>query len=144
MVRFEAKVDWWIGASLAAAVLIPLVAGIATASLWLGGLAIAEALFIFGFGYPQYYDLNADELVIRAGLRRFRIPYPDITVARPSFDSRSSLALSLDRVEIRYGPGGYLLIAPKRQRQFLEELARRAPNLVRRGQDFSVPFSPLS
>ena len=55
-----------------------------------------------------------------------------------------SLALSLDRGEIRYGPGGYLVIAPKQQRQFLEELARRAPNLVRRGQDFSVPFSPLA
>ena len=54
---------------------------------------------------------------------------------RAGWDGRASLALSLDRVKIRYGPWSELLIAPENPDAFYADMAAHAPHLTRRGPD---------
>jgi hypothetical protein len=49
--------------------------------------------------------------MIRAGFSNRKIPDANIVAVRPSSDSRSALAMSLDRVQIVYGPSSEILIA---------------------------------
>ncbi|HOL72840.1 MAG TPA: PH domain-containing protein [Bryobacteraceae bacterium] len=95
---------------------------------------------VVGFIYPQYYETNPDCLLLRAGLRRIRIPYSHITAVRPTFDMRSSVAMSLDRVLIEY-QNGWQLIAPKDKVRLIEDVQTRAPQLSRRGQGLVLTAS---
>jgi hypothetical protein len=67
--------------------------------------------------------------MIRAGFSNRTIPYASIVAVRPSSDSRSALAMSLDQVQIVYGPSSEILIAPDHQELFFAEIARHAPQL---------------
>jgi hypothetical protein len=134
--RHAAKVDWLIGMATLAGLVVPCVSAITTSTPWGYAASIFVAFLIFGFCYPQWYETTADALVIRAGLTTRRIPYSKITAARPSSSTRSSFAMSLDRVEIVYG-AKKLLIAPKDQAAFFSDLAARAPQLYTQSQNIS-------
>ena len=108
----------------------PIVMATISRSYWLYGMAIPIWVIVFGFCFPQSYETTADALVIRAGISKRTIPYSSITAIRPSSDSWSALALSLDRVQVEYASGG-LLIAPKDQAAFLTDLASRALQLCK-------------
>ncbi len=133
----KAKIDWWIGAAIIAGMTLPFVSAVTTHTRWMyaiGGLVVG---LVFGFCYPQSYETTGDALLIRAGLSRQRIPYGEITSVRPSTDSRSAAALSLDRV-LSSATGGDALIAPADQQAFFDDLAARTPHLSRRGQDLVI------
>lgn len=120
--RYPSKVDWWIAASvgmgvigLATAVLvtqspIALIAGVAS-------LAVLAALC-----WPCDYTLEDNELVVRSGCIRWRIPYSQVTKIKPTSNPLSAPAWSLDRVEIVYN-GKSMLISPVRKDEFMIELA---------------------
>jgi hypothetical protein len=135
--RYKAKVDWWIGASIVIGLIAPVVVARQFAAGSMYCLPVAVWALVFGFCYPQSYETTATGLVIRAGLSKRTIPYAGITAVRPSSDSRSALALSLDRIQIEYG-AGELLIAPQDQAAFFADLALRAPQLSKRGQDLVI------
>ncbi len=141
--RYKAKIDWWIGASLAAAVVIPALGSFTDRGgpgLWIG---LAALLFILGLGFPQWYETAPDGLVIRSGLVTRRIPYQQITAVRATADGRRwqgfSVALSQDRIEVEYG-GRSITIAPQDQEAFYADVASRAPQLSKRGQNLEVSF----
>ncbi len=138
--RYEAKVDWWIGAALVAGMVIPVVAGIASKTPVTYAVAAFDAVLILGFLWPQSYETAPDALVVRAGLTTRRRPYASILAVRPSTDSRSALALSLDRVLIESSAGDFL-IAPRNQEAFFAEMQALCPQLVRRGQELVVPLA---
>ncbi|MGE5567422.1 MAG: PH domain-containing protein [Rhodospirillales bacterium] len=138
--RHPAKIDWWIGVCVIAALAFPLATAIAMPSLRAYAASALTFALVFGFLYPQYYETTADCLLLRAGLRRIRIPYSHITAVRPTSDMRSSFAMSLDRVLIEY-QHGWQLIAPKDKVRFFEDIQTRAPQLVKRGQDLVVALS---
>ncbi len=140
--RHEAKVDWLIGLAIVAALVVPCVSAITKSTPWGYAASGIVALLVFGFCWPQWYETTADALVIRAGLTTRRIPYSTITAVRPSSDTSSSLAMSLDRVEIEYG-SKRILIAPKNQDAFFSDLATRAPQLSRQGQNLVTLFAPI-
>ena len=137
--RYKAKIDWWIGATLVSGILVPGLAALVESTPWVCLVSASSAVAVFGFLCPQWYETAPDALVIRAGLTTRRIPYSEITAARPSSDNRSSLAMSLDRVEIEYG-SKQLLIAPRDRQAFFRDLETRAPQLARRGQDLVLSF----
>jgi hypothetical protein len=103
-------------------------------------VAAFDAVLILGFLWPQSYETAPDALVVRAGLTTRRRPYASILAVRPSTDSRSALALSLDRVLIESSAGD-LLIAPRDQAAFFAEMETRCPQLTRRGQELVVPLA---
>ena len=129
----KAKIDWWI----AAALLLGVVSALAERNLW---ITIPLFLAVGICGYPQSYQTSDKGLVIHAGLIRRFIPYQAITFVGLTEDGAYSLAFSLERVRIRYGRGAGLVIAPADCRAFLADMAQRAPQLTRRGQDLVLAY----
>jgi hypothetical protein len=135
--RYEAKVDWWIGAAIAVGIVVPIVVGLKLKMPWVCAASALDAILVFGFLWPQWYETGLDALVVRAGLTTRRRPYAGILAVRPSTDSRSSLALSLDRVLIESASGD-LLIAPRDREAFFADLAAHCPQLSRQGMELVV------
>ncbi len=131
---YKAKIDWWI----AAAILIGVAAPFAGCKLW---ITVPLFLGVGICGYPQSYQTTEKGLVIRAGLVKRVIPYEAIAFIGPSEKEDLGLTLSLDRVKIRLATGGELLIAPADYRAFLADMAKRAPQLTRRGQDLVLAYT---
>ncbi len=123
--KYRGKVDWWIGAVLAGALLLPAHEAVFTRAHWVGVIPVSLAALVFGLYYPQEYETAADSLLIRAGFRTIRIPYSDIRSVEPSSDISSALAMSLDRVLIVFG-SSEILIAPDRKQEFLADLRLKA------------------
>lgn len=132
--RYRCKIDWWIGVSFVSGLVIPLWFAVAENSLPHYAIFAGNCIVIFGFCFPQRYETTETHLVVRAGLRTIRIPYSEMTTVRPSSDSRSALALSLDRVLIEYQSSA-VMIAPENQDAFLADVQARAPQLSKRGGD---------
>jgi hypothetical protein len=75
------------------------------------------------------YTLTAEELLIRSGPFRWRIALSDVHEVSPSRSWRSSPALSLDRLRIRYGAGRSILVSPRERQQFIDSLRQRCPSV---------------
>lgn len=102
-------------------------------ALPLGVLAVMWAL-----AYPCEYSFEANDLVVRTGFLRIRIPLLSITTVKPSRSLASAPAWSLDRLEIRYGRTQRVLVSPREKAAFVAELEERAPQLVRDGDALVV------
>lgn len=137
--RFPSRVDWWLAALLVALPVIGLVTAIALQLSGDGG-AFVGWLSLLGIGllyvgvvWPVAYELGADELVIRFGLARSRVPYRDIRGVAPTRSLLAAPALSMDRLAIDVGGRTGAVISPDDRDGFLEALATRAPQLIRDG-----------
>lgn len=133
---YASKVDGWIigmmGLSVAAAVAGLIVAGVQEGPLRAaqGGLIL---LGVFGFLAwilrGTHYTLDAGRLIVRSGPFRWTIALADISsIEKPGGffgRSRSSPALSFDRLVIIYGAGKRLMISPENQQGFLSDLKAR-------------------
>lgn len=126
--RHAAKVDWFIGVSILGGILVPLLGH----TYWASGLVLGILLIAV---YPQCYETTPQGLVIRSGVTSRLVPYEAITFVGPSSNARSSVALSLDRVKVQWGPSSEVLIAPADPERFAADIASHAPHLTRRGQD---------
>lgn len=120
--RYGAKIDWWIAVGLLGGIGAPL----SGRAYWVSGLIL---LVYLAFLLPQSYETTPEGLRIRAGLYRKLIPYASITAVGPCSDTRSSFALSMDRLTIGYGEGKEIRIAPADQAGFMTDLAMRTPQL---------------
>lgn len=133
-VRFASRIDAWLLFVLLVAV---------AASLWALGTALlrgsgAQALLLLllvglpGVVLPLWllatsYELTREQLVVRSGPFRWRVPLAEVRAVVPSRSWLSAPALSLDRLRIDHGRSGSLLVSPKDRDRFIAELeARRA------------------
>ncbi len=89
-------------------------------SIWI--LALAATL-------PQYYVLDAGNLLIRQGWRRIVIPYSSLVAAQSVHESWSAAVYSADRVLLTTSDNREYLIAPRDRPRFLSELSSRSPHL---------------
>ena len=141
---FPSKIDRWllvvvIGA-LASSPVIAVAAMMtdpkttpAITAVVVGILALLIGFVAWVFASTRY--LVGDEvLTIRSGPFRWRIVLEEIEEVRPSHNPLSSPALSLDRLEVRYGRVGWLLISPRDRAGFLVALAARTKGLVAEGE----------
>jgi hypothetical protein len=91
-------------------------------------VAISIAVLVAGavgtLSFPCEYVLEADHLLVRSGLVRWRVPYRTITAIAPSRSPWSSPALSLRRVRIDHARG-VLLVSPRDRAGFMAALATR-------------------
>ena len=92
----QAKMDWWMAAAIAFAILV-LLAGV---NYWIAGPVLLVLLIC---AYPQSYKTTREGLLICGGLWRRRIPYEAITFVG---------SIAEDRVRIQYGLASELRIAP--------------------------------
>jgi hypothetical protein len=132
---YRSKVDWWIALVLclppmvAVGVCIALVMDSKTAELPIGILVILLVIGVYvGLIFPMKYGLDDQNLLVRFGLCRQRIPLGDISEVHPTHNPLSSPAMSLDRLHVQFGKGlfGSVMISPANREQFLDELAEKA------------------
>ena len=121
----QAKMDWWMAAAIAFAILV-LLAGV---NYWIAGPVLLVLLIC---AYPQSYKTTGEGLLIRGGLWRRQIPYEAITFV----DS-----IAEDRVRIQYGLASELRIAPADARVFLADIAKHTPHLIKRGYKLVAAFA---
>jgi hypothetical protein len=139
---YPSKVDGWLIPLLA---LPPISATIVCVSLAASGkpgaaiigaviLGFVAALYL-GLIFPLRYGVGHEELTIRSGICRKRIPLANITEVRPTRNPLSSPALSLDRLHVQFGQGlfGAVMISPDDREGFLADLAAKA-GLSREGE----------
>jgi len=65
------------------------------------------------------YTISNDTLTIKSGPRTWVIPVSSISSVAETRNSRSSPALSLDRLLIEYDNGKFVMISPKDKKGFL-------------------------
>lgn len=121
---FVSARDWWLAAVLFLGM------GIGVGSALLVFLIAGMLGFVVWIWWGTGYRVTADELQVRSGPFRWRVPLAAITAVRRTRNPLSSPALSLDRLEVRYGPGRVLLISPLDREGFLAVLRARCPAAV--------------
>lgn len=135
---FASKRDTWIVLLIWGAVVLLVYATLAVAREPHATLAVklataagglASAGFMLWVMYGTGYRLTADELLIRSGPFRFRVPLDAIDSVTPSRNPLSSPATSLDRLMVRWAGRRRILISPEDKARFLAALVERAPQL---------------
>lgn len=111
--------------------------------LWVGALVLSEGggsvtvmillvVSVVTLGVPLWilldtrYTVDAGALHIRSGPLRTRIALDDIRSVRPSRSLLAAPALSLDRLEIRCGRHGSILVSPRERVAFLTAIGHPA------------------
>ena len=106
-----------------------------TVSKGTGGLIawVTPAIVLVVYGavlWPIRYEVDAENLVIRFGRFRKRIPLRDIIRFSPSRNPLSSPALSHNRRRITYGERKWVLISPADRTGFAAAIRERAPDAI--------------
>ena len=141
---FESKRDAWIVILIWVGALLSMFGAIVqftsaapfllrTAMLMFLGSAAA---FILWMLHSIDYTLTEENLLIRCGPFRYRVPLPEIDSVRPSRNPLSGPACSLDRLLIKWNDERKrILISPSRKTDFLRELDKRCSQLKPEGSD---------
>lgn len=126
--RYYSKKDWWIGIII----WVPMAFGLyATAYAAFAGklqfiffiVYVILVGFVAWIWFGTYYVFDEGSLIIRCGPIIEIVPYKKIDSVKKTNNLLSSSALSIDRIEIRYG--SVVLVSPLQQEEFLEELRKR-------------------
>jgi len=127
---YKSKIDWWLGAILAVAMICSLFAGLKALSadtpnsVWTAALIGGVGFFLPLVGIlSTRYVIEDQQLVVRTGLFKWRIPINEISSITPTSDPIASPALSLDRLRITYGQAKWLLISPRDKDGFMAQIA---------------------
>jgi membrane protein YdbS with pleckstrin-like domain len=106
--------------------ILALVAGAGVVAA-LAGVVVLTVVY-GGLVFPMRYGITDEEIVVRHGVVRQRIPLAKIREVYPTRSPVSSPALSLDRLHIQFGDGFFkaAMISPADKDGFLQELARKA------------------
>jgi len=127
---YKSKIDWWLGAILVIAMIASIFAGLKALSVDTPN-SVWTAALIGGVGFilplvsllTTRYTVEEQQLVVRSGIFRWRIPLNEISGITPTSDPIASPALSLDRLRITYGQAKSLLISPRDKDGFLAQIA---------------------
>lgn len=135
VVRVKSAVDPWVSVTFVA-VLAILVAGIVSSPKEALLFGVAATALVGGFllwvYFGTYYELRDEYLYCRCGPFAEKIPYDRIKSLRLCRNLYSSMALSLDRIEIRQRGKGFVtgttMISPPDRERFLQQLRARCEN----------------
>lgn len=112
---------------------------LATGSGWnfaLGIAALAASLAYLWLTIPVNYQITDEDLRVRGGPFRWKIPLGSILRVRPTRNPLSAPAWSLARLHISYkkkGRKSFVLISPRDRGAFLKELQKATPGLQASG-----------
>jgi membrane protein YdbS with pleckstrin-like domain len=132
---FRSRVDAWL-----VAVMFGVPAAVLAFVLWRvppqgGAHAVVVVAVVVPLALPLWlvastrYQLSDHTLRIASGPFRWTVPIAEIASITPTRNPLSSPALSLRRLEIRYGPGRSVQISPADQEGFLRALEARRPRV---------------
>ena len=133
--NFRTKIDWWIGLVIS---FLPItciwmiiryfqIGGIT--NLIVGLIMLISSITIIPIFFITYI-LDEKELLVKLGFfYTLKIAYSSITSVQETRNPLSSLAMSIDRIEIKYGKGGCVLISPKNKQEFLRVLREKMESI---------------
>ncbi len=99
----------------------------------MSALLTATAGFTVWVLYSTSYTFDKEELIVRSGPFRWKVPLDSIHEVFPTRNPLSSPACSLDRIRIRYGRRWGIMSSPVNKSAFLRDLVTRVPELELRG-----------
>ncbi|MCA9025001.1 MAG: PH domain-containing protein [Planctomycetaceae bacterium] len=138
MSHYPSKRDPWLVVLLWVAILIQIVVGIL---IWMTpgrpveqwivtGLVVVSAMFSLHVLYGTAYDLTNEELKVRCGVLRWRVPLASIRRIAPTRSLWSGPALSLERLEVRYDRARWpLYISPDDPERLTQDIVDRCASL---------------
>lgn len=132
MKEYRSKIDVWLVALIA----IPFCFAIVFIILqraWVALLSIVPTIIFLGcLFYHTKYIINGSALHVKAWfLVNTKIPVSEITSVKQTNNPLSAPALSLSRLEIKYGKHyDYVLVSPKDRKGFLQQLIALNPGIT--------------
>lgn len=131
MKTYRSKIDWWLLALIAVPIVL---AGVASIKEGKGEvlLGLIPPVIIIAYVFSSVkYTLNDGMLNIKAGfLVNQNIRVEDIKSVTKTFNPLSAPALSINRLEIKYGKFDSALISPKNRQQFITDLLAVNPSII--------------
>lgn len=128
--RFKSKIDRWILVLIIAIAVIDLLA--MTAIAIQGGdaagatgvilVCIGVLVLLLSLTFNTHYTVDGDTLRVVSGPFRWKVPIEKIESVRPTRSLMSSPAMSLDRLDIRYGKHRRILVSPADKKGFLRAI----------------------
>lgn len=102
-----------------------------TSKSWLGLLIILVVLtFILHLFLSTHYTIEGHQLTVKCGfLYNSTIDIRTISKVSETNNPLSSPAISLDRLEIRYGSHNSVIISPREKQDFLDQLLQINPEI---------------
>ena len=130
--RFNSKIDRWLLYLLIAIMVFEVVVMGAAAlqssdPLAATGLVVTALLIIALIGsllIGTHYTVDGNILRVRSGPFRWKVPIDQIESVQPTRSPLSSPALSLDRLQIRYGAGRRIMVSPADRSGFLRAIGQ--------------------
>ncbi|MGQ9644918.1 MAG: PH domain-containing protein [Thermodesulfobacteriota bacterium] len=126
---FPSKRDFWLGMLIWGLMLLGVVPALLKPGKGQFIILVAVIMFIGWIWFGTGYQISDDELRIRCGPFRQRIPLQEIKEIKKTRSPLSAPACSLDRLEIKYGAAKRVMISPADREGFIRLLARRAPQV---------------
>jgi hypothetical protein len=122
---FQSKKDWWLGLIIWAGIFVPPVMLIKEGIYDQLFIWAPILLFVSWIWFGTGYTITEKVLKIKSGPIRLSIPLEQIKKIRKTKNPLSSPALSLDRLEIRYGKYKMALISPADKKGFVQAIKER-------------------
>jgi hypothetical protein len=126
---FPSKRDWWLGLLIWGLVLLAAVPALLKPGKGQFIIMIAVILFVGWVWFGTGYAISDDELRIRCGPFRQRIPLQEIKEIKKTRSPLSAPACSLDRMEIGYGKSKRVMISPADKENFIKTIVEKSPHI---------------
>ncbi|QJX49038.1 PH domain-containing protein [Hymenobacter taeanensis] len=126
---FPSKISWWLFAPVLSSLGFFLLLSFVQQRWGASVVVLAVGAFLGYLLANTRYTLTPQELLITSGPIHKRVPITSITSVKPTRNPISSPALSLNRLEIRYGKYDSVLISPANPKGFLTTLHQLNPAL---------------
>lgn len=110
---FSSKRDLWLGLVMWGCAAMGLAFSILDCSLFWVILTVIIAIFIGWIWFYTIYIVTGEKLEIRCGPFRQTVSLNEIVRIEKTRDPLAACALSLDRLVIKYGRSGFVLVSPK-------------------------------
>jgi hypothetical protein len=126
---FPSKRDWWLGLLIWGLVVLAAVPALLKPGTGQFIMMIAVILFVGWIWFGTGYEISEDELKIRCGPFRQRIPIQEIKEIKKTRSPLSAPACSLDRMEIKYGKSKRVMISPADKGNFIKTIMEKSPSI---------------
>ena len=126
---FPSKRDLWLGLLIWGLMLLGTVPALLKPGKGQFILMIAVILFVGWIWFGTGYEIVEDELKIRCGPFRQRIPLKEIKEIKRTRSPLSAPACSLDRMEIKYGNSKRVMISPADKENFIRAMINQSPSI---------------
>lgn len=126
MQTYRSKIDIWLIAVILAAIFLPVILAWGEPAILIiaATTAVPTALLTSWLFWATRYVVSDNALTIHSGFGKKTIPFEAIKSVTPSRSLLASPAMSLDRLEIRYGQNQSILISPKDKAGFLAAIGQ--------------------